>query len=69
MSEFFRRVEKKYIITKDEYLMIRKCFQDKMIEDEHGKSTICNIYLDTNEFELIKKIFFKMYELTKVRAI
>lgn len=31
MAEFFRRVEKKYILTKNQYLEIKKNIEEKMI--------------------------------------
>lgn len=67
MSEFFRRVEKKYIITKEQYTMVKENIKDKMIEDEHGKSTICNLYLDTEQFELIRHSITKPIYKDKVR--
>ena len=54
LAEVFRRVEKKYIMTRDQYLAIKEMISEKMIEDSHGKSTICNLYFDTNEYELIR---------------
>ena len=51
MAEFFRRVEKKYIINKQQYLALKKILNKYMVEDEHGKSTICNIYFDTDNYD------------------
>jgi SPX domain protein involved in polyphosphate accumulation len=67
MSEFFRRVEKKYVITKEQYLFIKKEISDRMIEDEHGKSTICNIYFDTQDYELIRNSIEKPIYKDKIR--
>ena len=67
MSEIFRRVEKKYIITKEQYAMVKENIKGKMIEDEHGKSTICNLYLDTEQFELIRHSITKPIYKDKVR--
>lgn len=67
MSEFFRRIEKKYIITREQYLIIKDIIETKMIEDEHGKSTICNIYLDTDQFDLIRHSITKPIYKDKVR--
>lgn len=67
MSEFFRRVEKKYIITKEQYTRVEENIKDKMIEDEHGKSTICNLYFDTEQFELIRYSITKPIYKDKVR--
>ena len=67
MSEFFRRVESKYIITQEQYLILKEIMESKMIEDEHGKSTICNIYFDTNQFDLIRHSITKPVYKDKVR--
>ncbi|MGN1270178.1 MAG: polyphosphate polymerase domain-containing protein [Clostridia bacterium] len=67
MSEFFRRIEKKYIITREQYLILKDILKNKMIEDEHGKSTICNIYFDTDQFELIRHSITKPIYKDKVR--
>ena len=67
MAEIFRRVEKKYIINKEQYLNLKEILNEKMIEDEHGKSTICNIYFDTGQFDLIRNSIEKPYYKDKVR--
>ena len=68
MAEFFRRVEKKYILTKDEYLNLKEVLKNKMVEDEYGKSTICNIYFDTGGFDLIRHSITKPIFKDKVRV-
>lgn len=67
MADFFRRVEKKYILTREQYLSLKEALKEKMIEDEHGKSTICNIYLDTEEFDLIRHSITKPIFKDKIR--
>ena len=67
MSEFFRRMEKKYIITRKQYLTLKDIIKDNMIEDEHGKSTICNIYFDTSRFDLIRHSITKPIYKDKIR--
>lgn len=67
MADFFRRVEKKYMINQNQYLSLKEAIQNKMIEDEHGKSTICNIYFDTGQFELIRHSITKPVFKDKVR--
>lgn len=54
MADFFRRVEKKYVINQKQYESLTDAIKEKMVEDEHGKSTICNIYFDTEQYELIR---------------
>lgn len=67
LAEVFRRVEEKYIMTRDQYLAIKEMISEKMIEDSHGKSTICNLYFDTNEYELIRHSITKPIYKDKVR--
>lgn len=67
MAEFFRRVEKKYILTRDQYLFFKDAIKEKMREDEHGKSTICNIYFDSDEYDLIRHSITKPIYKDKIR--
>lgn len=67
MGDFFRRVEKKYIITESQYKLLKEGMKQNMVEDEHGKSTICNIYFDTDEFDLIRHSITKPVYKDKVR--
>lgn len=67
MAEFFRRIEKKYIINKFQYELIKEGIKERMDADEHGKSTICNLYLDTNNYFLIRRSLEKPVYKDKVR--
>lgn len=51
----FKRYEKKYPLSMEQYKNFRDCIQGYMEEDSYGLSTICNIYYDTQEYELIRK--------------
>ncbi len=51
--EFFRRIEKKYILTEEQYNQIIKHINKYFIMDIHGMSTICNIYFDNDQNDLI----------------
>ena len=50
----FRRVEKKYFLSEEKKAALLSLISDKLIPDEHGISTICNLYLDTPSFLLIR---------------
>lgn len=67
MSEIFRRVEKKYIINKEQYKKIKETILEYMVEDQYGKSTICNVYFDTDNYDLIRHSTDKPYYKDKVR--
>lgn len=50
----FRRVEKKYRITPAQKDALMNELQAHLSPDEHGRSTICSLYLDTPEHLLIR---------------
>lgn len=67
MADIFRRIEKKYIITEKQFESLKGKLNDYMLEDEHGKSTICNIYFDSRLYELISHSITKPYFKEKIR--
>ena len=67
MNDIFRRVEKKYIITKEQYTKLNKKIQEYMEQDQYGKSTICNIYFDNHNYDLISHSITKPYFKEKIR--
>ena len=50
----FKRVEKKYRINKEQKDALLALIEDNLSADEHGKSTVCSIYLDTPDSLLIR---------------
>ena len=67
MTDIFRRMEKKYIITKKQYEKIQEIINEYMIEDSYGKSTICNIYFDSPNYDMISHSIEKPFFKEKVR--
>ena len=67
MNDIFRRVEKKFILNKSQYLKMKELMADYMQEDKYGKSTICNIYFDTDQYDLIRHSITKPYYKDKIR--
>ena len=67
-NDIFRRVEKKYLLTRDDYesLMDRIWFYIK--EDTYFKSNISNIYYDSCDNELIINSIDKPVFKEKVRV-
>ena len=49
----FDRVEKKYLITEENYQVLLKSIKKQMKKDEYHKSTVFNIYFDTDNFDYI----------------
>lgn len=50
----FERTEKKYLINLEQKARLLSLFEDRLTKDIHGESTICNIYLDTENHLLIR---------------
>ena len=67
MNDIFRRVEKKYILNKKQYEQIRKILKNYIVQDEYGKSTVCNIYFDTENYDLISHSITKPFFKEKIR--
>lgn len=63
----FKRVEKKYILTPAQYNALYKGMMPYMKKDEYGQYTICNIYYDTDNFELIRTSIEKPVYKEKLR--
>lgn len=51
----FQRVEKKYLLTDDKYKLFIEKIKPYMKLDDYGMHTICNIYYDTDNFDLVRK--------------
>ncbi len=63
----FKRYELKYIISKSQRDLIREKMTEYMIADEHGKSTILSLYMDTPEFLLARRSIDHPFYKEKLR--
>ena len=63
----FERRELKYRITDAQRAALEAAFGARMIPDEHGESTICNIYYDTADYRLIRASLEKPAYKEKLR--
>ena len=63
----FKRYELKYMLTKEQYLIIKDELKNHMIEDKHGHSTIQSLYFDTPDFLLIRRSIDKPMYKEKLR--
>lgn len=63
----FQRYEKKYFLTPGQYAALRKMAQPYIREDDYGKTAICNIYYDTDDFQLIRASIEKPVYKEKLR--
>lgn len=51
----FKRYEKKYLLSPDEYARIRARLDAFIEPDEFFSSTVCSVYYDTEDFEFIRR--------------
>ncbi len=51
----FRRNEKKFLLTEKQYHELWEMVSPHLEEEEYGHSTICNLYYDTADYELIRE--------------
>lgn len=63
----FQRTEIKFLITNEQKEKLMQLFEGKMTEDKYGKSTICNIYYDTDSYLLIRRSIEKPLYKEKLR--
>lgn len=63
----FERVEKKYLMTKEQFEQFFKHTQNQITLDEYGLHTICNVYYDTEQFDLIRYSISKPKYKEKLR--
>lgn len=66
-SSIFKRVEIKYLITEKQKRMLLKEINNNIEKDNYFKSTICNIYYDNDNNELIINSLEKPPFKSKVR--
>lgn len=50
----FKRFEKKFLLSKEQFEKLLPCLREWVSEDEYGKHTVGNIYFDTDTYELIR---------------
>ena len=63
----FKRREVKFLIDASQRVMLENAFRQHMIPDEHGESTICNVYYDTPDYRLIRRSLEKPEYKEKLR--
>ncbi len=54
IQQSFKRFEKKYLLTPTQYEALSDGLRPYMRADQYGQYTICNIYYDTDNFQLIR---------------
>ncbi len=64
----FKRYEKKYRLTREQQRIILNGMRDHMQADKFGQYTICNIYYDTDDWQLIRTSIEKPVYKEKLRV-
>ena len=66
-QNIFKRYEKKYMLTQQQYRFLQEHLQGRMKIDEYGLHTICSIYFDTDDYALIRASLQKPVYKEKLR--
>lgn len=64
----FKRVELKYLLTKEQKHAFSQAIKDHIQPDEYGSYTICNLYMDTPDDILIRRSIEKPVYKEKMRV-
>lgn len=67
VQTFFERNELKYLLSIEQANELKSAMNDKMVLDEYGQTTICNLYYDTPSYLLIRQSLEKPTYKEKVR--
>lgn len=67
INNVFKRYEKKYLLCGNQYEQVRKWLEPYMLVDAYGQSTICNIYYDTPQYDLVTRSMEKPVYKEKLR--
>lgn len=67
-NQVFDRIEKKYLITKDQKKNLIKVIKGYMKEDDYFKSEVFNLYFDTDNYDLIVQSIDQPIFKEKLRA-
>ena len=50
----FKRYEKKYLLSPERYAALRQQLDEHIVPDVYFKSTVCSIYYDSDDYQLIR---------------
>ena len=67
-GKVFDRIEKKYLITREDKKEVLKAIKKNMRKDSYHKSEVYNIYFDTENFDLIVQSIDQPVFKHKLRA-
>ena len=66
-QEVFQRIEKKYLLTPQQHEKLMQAIDGHMCADAFGEHTICNLYLDTPDYDLTRMSIEKPVYKEKMR--
>ncbi len=66
-QEVFERYEKKYMLDTEQYKELKKAIGDRFVPDRYAKTSINNIYFDTEDYRLIRQSLEKPVYKEKLR--
>lgn len=66
-TDSFQRYEIKYLLTEELYEKFRERTQGFLLPDEYGEYTVCSVYLDTDDYRLIRTSLEKPAYKEKLR--
>lgn len=66
-GDIFKRYELKYILTIEQYQLVKSLMASHMRGDKYGESNICNLYCDTPDFLLVRRSNEKPFYKEKLR--
>lgn len=66
-ENIFKRVEEKYLMTKEQYMKLFNMIKQNIEKDKYFQTTVCNIYFDTDNNDLIINSMEKPIYRHKVR--
>ena len=65
----FQRYEMKYMLTREQKRLLLKVMAPYMALDRYGRTTICNLYYDTDSYRLIRRSLEKpAYKPSQITA-
>ena len=66
-QDVFERIEVKYLLSRDQYLELRKRLEGYAEIDQYGLTSILNIYYDTEDYSLVRASLEKPVYKEKLR--
>ena len=63
----FKRYEKKYLLSAEQYCALWQCLDPHVVPDEFFQSTVCTIYYDSDNYSLIRNSIEKPAYKEKLR--